>query len=114
MWSTDTPWFDLAVWLAIYSAGTILFGRFEEHKPRWRRLAKLGIVVAGLVALLANDLRGVAYAVLAFFGLAAAVVHGWWLPRHGIHGWTGEPRDKYYDLLKVPLDQRPGGRPGTR
>jgi len=25
-------------------------------------------------------------------------VHVWWLPRHGINGWTGEPKEKYYAL----------------
>lgn len=29
----------------------------------------------------------------------AAVVHLWWLPKHGINGWTGEPKDKYYELI---------------
>ena len=24
------------------------------------------------------------------------VVHGWWLPRNGINGWTGEPQARYY------------------
>jgi hypothetical protein len=27
-----------------------------------------------------------------------AVIHGWWLPKHGVNGFTGEPRDKYYAL----------------
>jgi len=26
------------------------------------------------------------------------VIHLWWLPKHGINGWTGEPREKYYAL----------------
>jgi hypothetical protein len=26
------------------------------------------------------------------------VIHMWWLPKHGINGWTGEPRAKYYQL----------------
>jgi len=24
------------------------------------------------------------------------VVHGWWLPRQGINGWTAEPKERYY------------------
>lgn len=27
------------------------------------------------------------------------IIHGWWLPKHGINGWTGEPRDKYLELV---------------
>ena len=29
---------------------------------------------------------------------AALTVHAWWLPRHGINGWTAEPKEKYYAL----------------
>ena len=31
--------------------------------------------------------------------IAALVIHVWWLPKHGINGWTGEPKEKYYDLI---------------
>ncbi len=31
---------------------------------------------------------------------AALYVHVIWLPSKGINGWTGEPRDKYYELRK--------------
>ena len=40
----------------------------------------------------------VAVAALALMLVVAAVVHLWWLPRHGINGFTGEPRAKYYEL----------------
>jgi len=26
------------------------------------------------------------------------VIHMWWLPKHGINGWTAEPKEKYYQL----------------
>jgi hypothetical protein len=26
------------------------------------------------------------------------IVHAWWLPRHGVNGWTGEPKERYYAL----------------
>ena len=35
--------------------------------------------------------------VLALLSLVA-LIHGWWLPKHGIHPLTGEPKDKYYAL----------------
>jgi hypothetical protein len=28
------------------------------------------------------------------------VVHGWWLPKHEINGWTGEPRERYLELVR--------------
>ena len=34
MWRTDVLWFDVAVVMTIFAVGSILFGRFEEHKSR--------------------------------------------------------------------------------
>ena len=31
------------------------------------------------------------------------IIHGWWLPRNGINGWTGEPKARYYELRGWPL-----------
>jgi hypothetical protein len=106
MWSTQTPWFDVAVVMSIFAIGGILFGHFEEHKPKLRRVMKVMLIV-GLVALLSTaGVRWIAYALIALLALAALYVHGWWLPKHGINGWTGEPREKYYELLKVPPRSR--------
>ncbi len=38
MWSTDTRWFDTAIVMGIFAIGNILFGHFEEHRPRVLRL----------------------------------------------------------------------------
>ena len=35
---------------------------------------------------------------LAVWIIPVVVVHMWWLPKHGVNGWTGEPKDKYYAL----------------
>jgi predicted MFS family arabinose efflux permease len=35
---------------------------------------------------------------LAIAALPVIYIHGIWLPRHGVNGWTGEPREKYYAL----------------
>jgi len=107
MWSTETIWFDLAVVFGIFAFGNILFGHFEEHKPKMRRVAKLLLVSIAVAVLSMYGLRWVAFAALGVLALAALYVHGVWLPKHGINGWTGEPRGKYYDLLKVPEDRRP-------
>jgi hypothetical protein len=43
-------------------------------------------------------------------GLGAAfvlVVHGWWLPRQGINPWTGERRERYYQLRGWKVKPRP-------
>ena len=48
MWSNDALWCDMAMVLGIFAVGSILFGHFEEHRPKWRRLLKV-VVVLGVV-----------------------------------------------------------------
>jgi predicted MFS family arabinose efflux permease len=100
VWHTDTLWFDVAVVMTIFAFGNVLFGRFEEHKPRGRRVLKVALVLAVTVLLSATAGRAWAYGVLAVPLLGAAWVHLYWLPKHGISGWTAEPRDKYLELLE--------------
>ena len=99
MWNLETAWFDVAVVTTILAFGTILFGRFEEHKSRGRRVLKLAIVLAIAAALRTTAGRFWLYVPIVFFGVLAAWVHIWWLPSKGINGWTGEPRDKYLALV---------------
>ena len=99
MWALDTRWFDVAVVMTIFAIGNILFGRFEEHKPRGRRVAKVVLVVAITLGLASALGRGWAYGFLAIPLLGAAWVHLHWLPKHGVSGWTAEPRDRYLALL---------------
>ena len=99
MWSIDTRWFDVAVVMSIFAVGTVLFGHFEQHKPRARRVLKVAIVL-GVTLLVAETMgRAAAYGLLAIPLVGAAYVHLVWLPKHGINGWTGEPRDKYLALV---------------
>ena len=100
MWRTDTLWFDVAVIMSIFAIGSILFGRFEEHKSRGRRVLKVMIVLGAFLALSATAGRSWAYALLTLPLVGAAWVHLVWLPKHGINGWTGEPRDKYLALVR--------------
>src|SRR5262245_35906179 len=99
MWSTQTAWFDIAVVMSIFAVGNILFGHFEEHRPKARRLLKVALIVGATAALSAVGLRWVAYSLIGLMLLAAAYVHLWWLPSRGINGWTGEPKEKYYELV---------------
>ena len=100
MWSTDTLWFDVAVVMTIFAVGNILFGRFEEHKPRPRRRIEGAHRRRGHGGVVGQVGRVWAYAVLMVPLLGAAYVHLVWLPRHGINGWTAEPRDRYLELLR--------------
>ena len=106
MWNTHTVWFDVAVVMAIFAVGNIVFGHFEAHKPKVRRVLKV-VIVTGVIALLSSvGLRWVAYTFVGVMGLIAVYVHGFWLPRHGVNGITGEPRDKYYELIGVRPRER--------
>jgi len=91
-------WIAVAVTATIFAVGNILFGHFEEKTPKWKRITKV-IVVIGFVAALSSAF-GPAWGLLpvALMLVAATVVHLWWLPRHGINGLTGEPKEKYYQF----------------
>ena len=110
MWSTNTYWFDVAIITAIFAVGSVLFGHFEEHKPKWKRLLKVITVVGVVVGLSVLGARWLAYSIIGMMLFFAAAVHVYWLPKHGINGWTGEPKDRYYELLKVPVEKRPHRR----
>lgn len=99
MWSTGSYWLDLSVYFALFTVGGICFGRFEDWKPRWRRLLKTLIFTALFIGLLLVGGRPLAWGFIGAVLLAAAWIHLVWLPRHGINGWTGEPREKYLELV---------------
>ena len=91
-------WFEVAIITTLFGVGNILFGHFEEQTPKWRRVAKLFLFV-GLTIFLTEVVGRVwFYVMLAVMTAGVAVIHGWWLPRHGINGWTAEPQEKYYEL----------------
>ena len=111
MWSLDTPWFDAAVVFGIFAVGNILFGHFEEaFRPKWRRLLKVAVVLAVILTLSTTVGRAWAYGVLLVPLLAAVYVHAYWLPKHGVNGWTGEPRERYLELV-AKRGSRPAGPP---
>ena len=106
MWNTDTYWFDVALLATIFAVGNIRFGHFEAHRPKWRRVLKVPVVTALFVAVDAAAGRGWMWALLGAAALAVVVVHAWWLPKHGVNGWTAEPRERYLALLGVGPDGR--------
>jgi len=91
-------WFEVAVIFGLTAVGTILMGHWEEGTPKWRRVLK-PFVLAGLSVLIsATAGRAWFFGFLGLLAAAVLVIHAWWLPRKGIHGWTGEPKEKYYAL----------------
>jgi hypothetical protein len=91
-------WFELAVVYGISAVGGIFFGHFEDRTPRWRRVLKL--LVLGVVAVTVSATLGRAwfFGLLGLMAVFVVLIHGWWLPRHGINGWTAKPRERYYAL----------------
>ncbi len=80
MWRIDTLWFDIAIVMTIFAVGSILFGHFEEHRPKWRRILKVLIVLGVVLTLSATVGRAWAFGVLALPLLGAAFIHLRWLP----------------------------------
>lgn len=101
MWSIDTPWFDVAVMGLAFAFGNILFGHFEEHrKTPTRRILKLLIALGITLGLAQTVGRGWAYGWMLPLLLFVIYIHGVWLPRNGINGWTGEPKERYHELIR--------------
>jgi hypothetical protein len=98
MWNMDSLWFEVAAVTGIFAFGSIFFGHFEEHTPRWRKVLKLVLFIALTAGLSAFLGRAWALGFLGLCLLAVLYIHAVWLPGKGINGWTGEPRDKYYTL----------------
>lgn len=91
-------WFELAVVFALTTIGNIYLGHFESGRPKWVRVVKM-LVGGALSVLISATLGRVWFFVMLGTVLAMVlVIHAWWLPRHGVNGWTGEPRERYYAL----------------
>jgi hypothetical protein len=82
----------LGVGLVLVTGG-IVFRRFAVRTPMWARVLKmvLGLIATGMVSARFGHV-GVLLLVAALV-IPVIVVHGWLLPRRGINGWTGEPRN---------------------
>ena len=95
----DSRWFDVAAFTTVCVVLTVAFGRFERHKPAWRRLGKVAALVALALVLIEGLGRPWAYAIFGLLMLAGTAFHFAVLSKLGINGFTGEPRDKFKALL---------------
>ena len=111
-WSIGTYWFDVAVAALLLMLGNVFFGRFVEHQPRWRRVLTALVGIALVLATTTYLGRTWTWVLIAAIVVAVLVVHGWWLPRNGVNGWTAEPRARYHELLG--LDAAGKRRPRDR
>ena len=89
---------DVIVVALLLAIGNVLFWHFDPFMPLWRRALKF-ILIVSVAAAIDRFFGRTALLAVGGVGLAAFVyVHGIWLPRHGVNGWTGEPRAKYFAL----------------
>ncbi len=94
----DSLWFEIAIVSGIFAIGNILLGHFEEKTPKPKRLAKFFGTLGTICCLSYYFGRPTAFVVLSLFLLPALYIHLIDLPKKGINGWTGEPKEKYYKL----------------
>lgn len=91
-------WFEIALIAIFLLVGQIIFGHFEEKTPRWRILLKTALIIALFPSISYFFGRFWFWLAFAIALIPLLIIHGWWLPKQGINGWTGKPRDKYYEL----------------
>lgn len=99
---------DITIVAVLLVFGNVAFRHFEPRMPLWRRLLKIVVILA--ITAVISYYFGRTGVIIAFSiaMLPVIYIHGIWLPRHGVNGWTGEPREKYYALRGWPLpDKRP-------
>jgi len=95
---TGSIWFEIAVVSIIYAVGNILFGHFEEHTHKMRRIGKYILTLILVIGLSMIFSRTAAMVTLGILFIPALYIHCIALPKKGINGWTAEPKDKYYEL----------------
>jgi hypothetical protein len=91
-------WLEVAIMASLFAIGNIFFGHFEEGTPKWRRLLKFFLFIGATILIAETAGRFWFFVFLGVMCIAPLIIHLWWLPKHGINGWTGEPKDKYYEL----------------
>ena len=95
-------WFEVALVATIFAIGNILFGHFEAQTPKWRRVLKVILMLVATRIVSTEFGRPWSFLFIALPVAIALIIHGWWLPRNGINGWTGEPKARYYQLRGWP------------
>ncbi len=99
-------WFEIAIISSIFAFGNIFFGHFEEHTPKTRKVAKILLFWGVSIAISAFLGRTWFFVFLAILTGFVIMIHGWYLPKLGINGLTGEPKERYYRFRgwKLPKD----------
>lgn len=102
--ATSTLWFEVAVISSIYALGQVFFRSFAERTPRGQRAIKIILSVTLACALSGLFGRVWFFVVLSALFIFFLYVHAWYLPRHGVNGWTGESLTKEDAIRSQKLD----------
>jgi hypothetical protein len=89
---------DVAMVAVVLAFGNVAFRHFDPLLPWWRRVLKV-VVALAMTAVISYYFGRTGVLIAAGIALLPVIyIHAIWLPRHGVNGWTGEPREKYYAL----------------
>ncbi len=102
----ENYFFETTIITSIFAVGNVFFGHFEEGLPKWRRVAKMVFVTAFAIAITALTGRTGFYVALGCMAGLFVFVHFWWLPKHGIHPLTAEPKERYYQFRGWKLPEQ--------
>src|SRR5262245_57970517 len=97
---------DLGMVAALLVFGNIKFRHFDPRIPIGRRVLKVfaALLATGIISHYFG--RTGVFVGLGIAMLPVIYIHAIWLPRHGVNGWTGEPREKYYALRGWAPEER--------
>lgn len=93
---------DVAAVALLLLIGNIAFYHFDPNLALWRRILKTAITLAVTAIISYYFGRTGVLIALGIILVPLIYVHAIWLPRHGVNGWTAEPRDKYHALRGWP------------
>jgi len=98
VWNTESLWVEVSVISLFLLLGHIFFGHFEERSPKFRKLVKAILTIILVIGLSVYFGRTIAFVVMALWLIPIVYIHGIWLPKKLINGWTGEPKTRYYEF----------------
>ena len=93
---------DISIMAVFLALGNCALWHFDPQQPLWRRLLKIVVALAITAAVSRYFGRTGVVVWFAVIALPLIYLHAIWLPRHGVNGWTGEPRAKYHELRGWP------------
>jgi hypothetical protein len=97
---------DVALVAVLLVFGNIAFRHFEPMMPLWRRVAKITLILAVTAVISYFFGRTGVIIAMGVALLPIIYIHAIWLPRHGVNGWTGEPKERYHALRGWPPPEK--------